>query len=585
MTRSHRQAAAPACRCVGSGHPLADVFLLKYAPKPSELQEGVAFYGRAGNAILKSLQRLHVDPMAIYGTNCLKFADGDEEESRPFLLRELHIVQPKLVVVMGEPALAFLNGLGVPARARARRDGGRAAAVHADDRGALHARHRRVARRAAGEDASSGTRSSRSARGGPSCRPTSRRRAAAFVASRRASSRGSSSRRTCRASALWPDVVIVAFVVHAGDAAARLPRAAAAGAGGALLSRAVRPRARRVRVRGGWAGVCRRTSRSSSRRPCRGLVVPAPVRAALVGRARRVRRPVRRRDLGLARADARRSPRTTSTSTRRSRSRSSSRAAAPRTSARRTSSSSRCSSPRRARWGLRVGWTWIATTVMYGLTVVHRERGARRRPAGAAVPLLRLPRRERRPALGAASGGRRLVGVSWRFPGAVLIGGLAERERRAERRDHCEHDPDRDREPAAARVVAGAAPSVKPSPTIAKHEQPGRALHPEVEPLRRARRPARAGSRPSGARRRDPSLRAATGGIASFMPALRLPLTRGAYIGDLLATNQVALGHPVCKQHHPDATASRLEPRSRSATDSTCGVCGNMSTGVTRRSS
>jgi uracil-DNA glycosylase family 4 len=99
---------------VGSGHPLADVFLLKYAPKPAELQEGVAFYGRAGNAILKSLQRLHVDPMAVYGTNCLKFADGDEEESRPFLLRELHIVQPKLVVVMGTDALAFLNGLGFP---------------------------------------------------------------------------------------------------------------------------------------------------------------------------------------------------------------------------------------------------------------------------------------------------------------------------------------------------------------------------------------------------------------------------------------------------------------------------------------
>jgi uracil-DNA glycosylase len=99
---------------VGSGHPLGDVLLLKYAPKASELQEGVAFYGRAGNAILKSLQRLHVDPMAIYGTNCLKFADGDEAESRPFLVRELHIVQPKLVVVMGEQARAFLNGLAFP---------------------------------------------------------------------------------------------------------------------------------------------------------------------------------------------------------------------------------------------------------------------------------------------------------------------------------------------------------------------------------------------------------------------------------------------------------------------------------------
>ncbi|MES1247184.1 MAG: uracil-DNA glycosylase family protein [Actinomycetota bacterium] len=99
---------------VGSGHPLADVFLLKHAPRPSELQEGVAFYGRAGNALLKSLQRLHVDPMAIYGTNCLKFSDGDEDESRPFLLRELHIVQPKLVVAMGEPSLEFLNSVKFP---------------------------------------------------------------------------------------------------------------------------------------------------------------------------------------------------------------------------------------------------------------------------------------------------------------------------------------------------------------------------------------------------------------------------------------------------------------------------------------
>ncbi len=99
---------------VGSGHPLADVFLLKYAPQASELQEGVAFYGRAGNALLKSLQRLHVDPMAIYGTNCLKFAGGEEEESRPFLLRELHIVQPKLVVAMGSAAVDFLNAARFP---------------------------------------------------------------------------------------------------------------------------------------------------------------------------------------------------------------------------------------------------------------------------------------------------------------------------------------------------------------------------------------------------------------------------------------------------------------------------------------
>src|ERR687883_1299112 len=101
--------AAGRAPVLGSGHPLGDVFLLKYRPRPAEVQEGVAFYGRAGQAVLKSLQRLHVDPLSVYGTNCLKFADGDEDESRPFLARELHIVQPKLVVAMGQAALAFLN--------------------------------------------------------------------------------------------------------------------------------------------------------------------------------------------------------------------------------------------------------------------------------------------------------------------------------------------------------------------------------------------------------------------------------------------------------------------------------------------
>jgi len=99
---------------LGSGHPLGDVLLLKYRPQPAEVNEGVAFYGRAGQAILKSLQRLRVDPMAVYGTNCLKFADGTEDESRPFLTRELHIVQPKLIVPMGEEATAFLNSLEFP---------------------------------------------------------------------------------------------------------------------------------------------------------------------------------------------------------------------------------------------------------------------------------------------------------------------------------------------------------------------------------------------------------------------------------------------------------------------------------------
>ncbi len=99
---------------LGSGHPLADVFLLKHTPQPSEIQEGVAFFGRAGQAVLKSLQRLSVDPLAVYGTNCLKFGTEDVEDAAAWLTRELHIVQPKLILAMGELSVSFLNDLRFP---------------------------------------------------------------------------------------------------------------------------------------------------------------------------------------------------------------------------------------------------------------------------------------------------------------------------------------------------------------------------------------------------------------------------------------------------------------------------------------
>jgi uracil-DNA glycosylase len=102
----------------GSGHPQADIFLLKYAPRPSEVEEGVAFYGRAGNALMKSLTRLAIDPLAVYGTLCVKCPVADPSLADPAcvgrLLEELVIVQPRIVVVMGGAARRVLNDLDVP---------------------------------------------------------------------------------------------------------------------------------------------------------------------------------------------------------------------------------------------------------------------------------------------------------------------------------------------------------------------------------------------------------------------------------------------------------------------------------------
>jgi uracil-DNA glycosylase len=103
---------------LGSGHPQADIFLVKYSARPSEVEEGVAFYGRSGNALMKSLKRLSIDPLAVYGTLCVKCPVPDPAMADPAcvarLVEEIQIVSPKLVVVMGPEALGVINDLDLP---------------------------------------------------------------------------------------------------------------------------------------------------------------------------------------------------------------------------------------------------------------------------------------------------------------------------------------------------------------------------------------------------------------------------------------------------------------------------------------
>jgi uracil-DNA glycosylase family 4 len=113
--RERHPGAAPV---LGTGHPLADIVLVKHRPTAAESQEGVAFFGRAGQAILKSLTRLRIDPLVLYGTACLKAAvepdEADLARCREWLTREIHITQPRIVVTMGDAARSFLESIAFP---------------------------------------------------------------------------------------------------------------------------------------------------------------------------------------------------------------------------------------------------------------------------------------------------------------------------------------------------------------------------------------------------------------------------------------------------------------------------------------
>jgi uracil-DNA glycosylase family 4 len=105
---------------LGSGHPQAEIFMIKHDARPSEVEEGVAFYGRSGNALMKSLKRLGIDPLAVYGTLCVKCPVLDPVMADPAcvarLAEEIAIVAPKIAVVMGHEALAVVNDLDLPLR-------------------------------------------------------------------------------------------------------------------------------------------------------------------------------------------------------------------------------------------------------------------------------------------------------------------------------------------------------------------------------------------------------------------------------------------------------------------------------------
>jgi uracil-DNA glycosylase len=77
---------------------------------------------------MKSLRRLDIDPLAVYGTLCVKCPVADTSLAAPEcvarLVEELAIVQPRIVVVMGPEALETLNELALPLATEVRAEPG-----------------------------------------------------------------------------------------------------------------------------------------------------------------------------------------------------------------------------------------------------------------------------------------------------------------------------------------------------------------------------------------------------------------------------------------------------------------------------
>jgi uracil-DNA glycosylase family 4 len=102
----------------GSGSPNAELMFVGEAPGFHEDQQGVPFVGQAGKLLDKLLAGIGLERGNVYIANVLKCRppgnrnpEPDEvEKCAPYLLRQIGLIKPKLIVAMGRFAAQTLLG-------------------------------------------------------------------------------------------------------------------------------------------------------------------------------------------------------------------------------------------------------------------------------------------------------------------------------------------------------------------------------------------------------------------------------------------------------------------------------------------
>jgi DNA polymerase len=108
----------------GDGNVNAEIVFIGEAPGKKEDEIGVPFVGAAGKFLSEMLESIHLDRKEIYITNIVKYRppnnrDPLPEEKKafwPYLVRQLDVIQPKLVVTLGRHSMEyFLPGAKISA--------------------------------------------------------------------------------------------------------------------------------------------------------------------------------------------------------------------------------------------------------------------------------------------------------------------------------------------------------------------------------------------------------------------------------------------------------------------------------------
>ncbi len=93
----------------GVGNPNADLMFVGEAPGEKEDLEGVPFVGRAGKLLTEILKAIDLTREDVYIANVLKCRPPENrdpnkaeiEECEPYLLKQIELIKPKLLVALG----------------------------------------------------------------------------------------------------------------------------------------------------------------------------------------------------------------------------------------------------------------------------------------------------------------------------------------------------------------------------------------------------------------------------------------------------------------------------------------------------
>jgi len=107
----------------GEGNTNAELMIVGDTPSNSDDSSGKIFTGRTGDTLTKMIENvLGLKRSDVYITNILKCRALDSESSspmdvhtcHPYLLKEIELVKPKLILTFGEMAYKYLTGDNSP---------------------------------------------------------------------------------------------------------------------------------------------------------------------------------------------------------------------------------------------------------------------------------------------------------------------------------------------------------------------------------------------------------------------------------------------------------------------------------------